>query len=213
MRKRKPASPIKVALLDDRALVHEEYQRLLAQDRRLEVLDQTVTGASLSTEALSLSDVAVLDVSSSGVAGIDALQRILSTRPKARVLMLSMHRDAVYATRAFDAGASGYLTKPASPEQLVAAIHTVATGGRYVSPEVKEKLVRQPTRVHEVVTSLSKREHAILALLIQGIPIPEIGKRLGVSAKTVANQQTLIKAKLGADSALQLVLMARQLGM
>src|SRR5262249_44318287 len=126
MRKRKPAAPIKVVLLDDRALVHEEYQRLLAQDRRLELLDQAVSATSVSKQTLSRSDVAVLDFSSSGVAGIDALQRILSTRPRARVLMLSTHRDSVYVTRAFDAGASGYLTKPASPEELVAAIHTVS---------------------------------------------------------------------------------------
>jgi len=207
------ASAITVLLVDDHAVVREGYQRLLARDPRLQV----VGGAANSAEALDLDrrlqpDVLVMDIALPGVSGIETARRIVARRSGAKVLMFSMYQDAIYAKRAFDAGALGYVSKSSAPDLLVDAVRSVAQGARFVSPDVQEALSEQPSRANELVKSLSPREHEILRLLTLGYDLEGIAERLGVSAKTVANQQSSIKQKLGANSALQLILIARQIG-
>jgi two-component system invasion response regulator UvrY len=214
MTKRGTTSPITVLLVDDHAVVREGYHRLLARDARLKVVGE----ASNSAEALLCErklepDVIVLDISLPGVSGIETLRRIVARRPGARVLMFSMYQDAIYASRAFEAGARGYLSKASAPELLVQAVRSVADGERYMSPDLEHAMSVNSTRTNELALSLSSREHEILRLLTHGYGLSEIGERLGVSAKTVANHQSSIKQKLGATSALQLILIARQLGM
>ena len=145
------------------------------------------------------------------MSGIETARRLIARRSAVRILMFSMYQDAIYASRAFEAGALGYLSKSSAPELLVEAVRAVAAGRRYVSPDVAQAMAASGTG-GGVVASLSSREHEILRLLTSGYELSEIGARLGVSAKTVANHQSVIKNKLGATSALQLILVARQLG-
>jgi DNA-binding NarL/FixJ family response regulator len=147
------------------------------------------------------------------VNGIDLLRRIVAARPSAGVLMLSERRDCEYAIRALAAGASGYLGKPTPAEALIEAVNIIARGRCYIGPDVGEPGAPQPEDEPVGTTSLSSREREILKLLAQGWALEEIGRRLGVSAKTVANRQSVIKAKLGADTALQLMVIARRLGL
>jgi DNA-binding NarL/FixJ family response regulator len=205
---------ITVLLVDDHAVVREGYRRLLAREPNLKVVGEAAnSGDALACERALEPDVTVLDIALPGISGIETLRRIIARRASARVLMFSMYQDAIYASRAFEAGALGYLSKASAPELLVEAVRCVAAGQRYTSPDVTEALAARSSKTAELASSLSSREHEILRLLSRGYALSEIGERLGVSQKTVANQQWSIKQKLGATSALQLILIARELGL
>lgn len=207
-------TPLRILLVDDHAVVREGYRRLLARDPNLEVVGEAGTSAEAIAQERALApDVTILDIALPGISGIETLRRILAWRPGARVLMFSMYQDSIYARRAFEAGACGYVSKASAPELLVEAVRTVAAGGRYTSPDVTEAIAQQSSKAAELALSLSSREHEILRLLSRGLAPAEIGERLGISPKTVANQQWSIKQKLGATSALQLLLIARELGL
>jgi two-component system, NarL family, invasion response regulator UvrY len=204
---------VTVLLVDDHAVVRAGYRRLLESDPHVTVVGE----ATNSIEALHVDrelrpDVVVLDIALPGVSGMETLRRILAKRPAAQVLIFSMYDDAIYATRALSAGALGYVSKASAPELLVDAVRAVAKGRQYLSPDVCQSMSEVSNRTSELAQSLSGREHEVLRLLSQGYDLSEVGKRLGISAKTVANLQTSIKQKLGATTALQLLIMARQLG-
>lgn len=205
---------ITVLLVDDHAVVRQGYHRLLCGDPAMRVVAEAANSAeALERDREHRPDVVVLDIALPGVSGIETVRRIVARRPAARVLMFSMYQDAIYAARAFEAGALGYLSKASAPELLVRAVRTVAAGRRYVSPDVEQALLASSARGTEVTAVLSSREHEVLRLLTNGYELREIGERLGVSTKTIANHQSAIKHKLGATSALQLILLARQLGL
>jgi two-component system invasion response regulator UvrY len=154
-----------------------------------------------------------LDIALPGVSGIEILRRILARRPDACVLMFSMYQDGIYATRALQSGARGYVSKASAPDLLIEAVSTVASGERYVSPDVEAAMSKQKSRTSQLADALSTRELEVLRLLTQGYGMDEIGERLGLSPKTAANHQSSIKQKLGASSALQLILIAQQYGL
>lgn len=213
MRKSRVGTQISVLLVDDHAVVREGYRRLLESDGQLRVVGE----ASNSAEALSRDrelapDVIVLDIALPGVSGIETLRRITARRPAARVLMFSMYQDAIYASRAFKAGALGYVSKSSAPELLIEAVRAVADGRQYVSPDVHQAMTTFLSGTSDLAHLLSSREYEVLRLLTSGCGMNEIGEQLGISAKTVANLQSSIKQKLGANTALQLMVIARQAG-
>jgi len=207
-------SRISVLLVDDHAVVREGYRQLLERDDHLIVIAEASSAAdALRIDAELKPDVIVLDIALPGVSGIEILRRILSQRPDARVLMFSMYQDGIYATRAINGGARGYVSKSSAPDLLVAAVRTVAGGERYLSPDVKTAMSRKSSPANELAESLSTRELEVLRMLVQGYGVEEIGERLGLSPKTAANHQSSIKQKLGVKSALQLMLIAQQFGL
>jgi DNA-binding NarL/FixJ family response regulator len=205
---------ISVLLVDDHAVVREGYRRLLERDDSLAVVGEAATAAdALRFDGELEPDVTVLDIGLPGVSGIEILRRIIAHRPEARVLMFSMYQDGIYATRALNAGARGYLSKASAPDLLVDAVRAVAAGRRYLSPDVEQAMTLQSSAANRLADALSTRELEVLRLLTQGYGIEEIGERLGLSPKTAANHQSSIKQKLGASSALQLILIAQQFGL
>ena len=202
-----------VLLVDDHAVVRAGYRRFLESDPHVTVVGEAANSAeALNCDRELSPDVIVLDIALPGVSGIETLRRILARRPEARVLIFSMYDDAIYAARALRAGALGYVSKASAPELLVEGVRAVAERRQYISPDVRHSMSALSTRSSELAHSLSGREHEVLRLLAQGYEVNEIGEQLGISAKTVANLQTSIKQKLGVTSALQLLMMARQLG-
>jgi DNA-binding NarL/FixJ family response regulator len=205
---------ITVLLVDDHAVVREGYRRLLERDHRLAVVGEAASAAeAMRLDADLRPDVIVLDIALPGVSGIEILRRVLSRRPEACVLMFSMYQDGIYATRAINAGARGYVSKSSAPDLLVEAVRSVAAGLRYLSPDVQSAMSKQSSSANQLAETLSPRELEVLRLLAQGFGVEEIGERLGLSPKTAANHQSSIKQKLGADSALQLMLIAQQYGL
>jgi DNA-binding NarL/FixJ family response regulator len=205
---------IRVLLVDDHAVVREGYRRLLERDESLMVVGEAAAMADALVLDMQLQpDVVVLDIALPGVSGIEILRRLIARRPDARVLMFSMYQDGIYATHAMNAGAFGYLSKASAPDLLVSAVRTVAAGGRYMSPDVQLAMTTQSATARQLADALSIRELEVLRLLAQGYAVDAIAARLGLSPKTAANHQSSIKQKLGAGSALQLILIAQQFGL
>jgi two-component system, NarL family, invasion response regulator UvrY len=208
------AARLSVLLVDDHAVVREGYRRLLERDVLLSVIGEASNAAeALRLDAQLRPDVIVLDIALPGVSGIEILRRIVSRRPDACVLMFSMYQDGIYAARALQSGARGYVSKASAPDLMIEAVRAVAAGQRYVSSDVEAAMSKQKSRTSLLAEALSTRELEVLSLLTQGLRLDEIGERLGLSAKTAANHQSSIKQKLGASSALQLILIAQQYGL
>jgi len=209
------SAPLRVLLVDDHAVVREGYRRLLEREPDIEVVGEAGDATQACERALALSpDVVVMDIALPGSSGIEAMRRMLADRPQLRVLMFSMHDDAIFSSRALQAGALGYLSKASAPEALLQAIHAVSRGERYVSPDVADNIARSASSSGlSGLETLTAREFEVLRLLVQGGTLKDIGERLGLSEKTVANHQSTIREKLGAKNGMQLARLGARLGL
>lgn len=206
---------VMVLLVDDHAVVREGYRRLLEISGGISVVGEASSAAEAYQMFCNLEpDVVVMDIALPGVSGIEALRRILAHDSKARVLMFSMYEDTIFVKRALEAGAAGYLTKAAAPRVLVEAVATVASGRRFLSPDVAQMLALQPTSAESATPDvLSAREFEVLKLLADGCTVNEIAQQLGLNPKTVSNHQSAIRQKLGAETATQVLRAAMRLGL
>jgi two-component system, NarL family, invasion response regulator UvrY len=206
---------VTVLLVDDHAVVREGYRRLLERHGDIAVIGEAADAATAHSLFCCLNpQIVVMDITLPGTSGIEAMRRMLIYKADARVLIFSMHEDAIFAKRALQAGAFGYVTKASAPNVLVEAIHAVACGKKYLSPEVAQKLALRDFAIDQsAADGLSAREFEVLRLLAQGRSIREIAQSMGLNPKTVANHQSAIKQKLGADTAIQLLRKANQLGL
>jgi two-component system invasion response regulator UvrY len=206
---------ITVLLVDDHAVVREGYRRLLEKRGDITVIGE----AADATEAYDLfcalsPQIVVMDIALPGVSGIEAMRRMLARTPSTRVLIFSMYEDAIFANRALQAGACGYVTKASAPNVLVEAVHSIARGRKYLSAEIARELALRGVIAGKTATdSLSAREFEVLRLLVKGHAVRDIAQTLGLTPKTVANHQSAIKQKLGADSPVQLLRIAGSLGL
>ena len=142
------------------------------------------------------------------------LARLKAVSPDARVLVLSMHDDETHVTRALRAGAAGYLTKNAPPEELLEAIGRVAEGHTYIEREIAEGLVFASIRSSpDPLKDLSSRDLEILRLLAEGHSLSQIADTVGIGYKTAANNCSRIKARLGAASTADLIRIAIRAGL
>jgi two-component system, NarL family, invasion response regulator UvrY len=208
-------NPVSVLLVDDHAVVREGYARLLERHGDIVVIGEAADAATAHALFCSLDpQIVVMDISMPGTSGIEAMRRMLLHNPAARVLVFSMHEDAIFVRRALQAGAFGYVTKASAPNVMVQAIHAIAGGKKYLSPEIAQNLLLGDFATDkEALGGLSAREFEVLRLLTQGQSIKDIAQVLGLTAKTVANHQSVIKQKLGVDTAIQLLTKAGQLGL
>ena len=190
----------RILLVDDHAVVRDGIKRMF-DDRAASV----VFGEAESPEtALKLAeqqdwDIVVLDITLGHRSGLEALKDLKKIRPRVPVLILSMHTEEQYARRAFRAGASGYITKDCTREELLGAVQKCNTGSRYVSPALAEKLVVDLERgsdgpLHE---TLSDREFEVLRLIASGKTVSEIAGILSLSDKTISTYRARILEKMG----------------
>lgn len=160
-------------------------------------------------------DLVLLDVSMPGGPFLDTLRTLRERHPSIRVLVLSVHPEDQWAVRALKAGASGYLTKDHSPEQLLEAIRRVYRGGKYVSPTLAEQLATQLDAAgqrapHEL---LSDREFEVMRRLGSGLTVSQIATELAISAKTVSTYRARILEKMAVASNADLVRYAARYGL
>jgi two-component system, NarL family, invasion response regulator UvrY len=208
-------SQVTVLLVDDHAVVREGYRRLLERHGDIAVIGEAADAAAAHALFCCLNpQIVVMDITLPGTSGIEAMRRMLIHKPDTRVLIFSMHEDAIFAKRALQAGAYGYVTKASAPNVLVEAVHSVASGQKYLSAEIAHTLALHDFAVDEsAADGLSARELEVLRQLAQGKSIKEIARSMGLNPKTISNHQSAIKQKLGADTAIQLFRKAAQMGL
>lgn len=208
-------SRVSVLLVDDHAVVREGYRRLLERHGDIAVIGEAADAATAHALFCCLNpQIVVMDITLPGTSGIEAMRRMLIYKSDTRVLIFSMHEDTIFAKRALQAGAFGYVTKASAPNVLVEAVHSVACGKKYLSADMAHRLALRDFAVDPAAADgLSAREFEVLRLLAQGRSIKEIAHSMGLNPKTIANHQSTIKQKLGADTAIQLFKKAVQLGL
>ena len=194
-----PKSAIKVLIADDHAIVREGLKQILADTKDIVVSGEAKNG----NEAIKLGrngdfQVMLLDISMPDRNGIDVLKQLHKEMPQLAILMLSMHREDLYAIRSLKAGASGYLNKQSAPGELVNAIRMVASGLKYVSPEMTQVLARQIGEDQETPRhqTLSDREYQTLTMIASGKSVGDIAEELSLSVKTVSEYRTRLLAKM-----------------
>jgi DNA-binding NarL/FixJ family response regulator len=198
---------IRVLLADDHTLVREGLKQLLSSAPGILIAGEAGDGdATLALVRANDYDIAVLDLSMPGLAGIDLIKRVKLEKPRLRVLVLSMHGEQQYAARALKAGASGYLTKDSAAAQLVSVIRKIAAGGVHISETAATLLIDGSASADAPPhTRLSDREFEIFRALVAGEGVSEIANRLHLSVKTVSTHKTRILQKMGMASAAELV--------
>jgi two-component system, NarL family, invasion response regulator UvrY len=196
---------IRVAIADDHPIVRQGIRRIATEGARITVSGEAATAAELFCLVAGVPvDVVLLDVSMPGSTFVETVRSLRERFPSVRVLVLSVHPEDQWALRALRAGASGYLTKDHSPEQLVEAIHRVARGGKYVSETLAEKLAGlvDLSALHAPHEQLSDREFEVLRSLGRGMTVKDVAGQMRLSAKTVSTYRTrlLEKMRLGTNA-------------
>ena len=193
---------IRIVLVDDHAILRQGLQSLLAQEHDIEVVAEVTDGRqAIAVAQEKTPHVMVMDLAMPGMNGVEATRRITSESPKTKVLCLSMHAEEQFVLAALRAGASGYLLKGASSEELVRAIRALADGHKYVSPAISETVLgalctTAPANHGSSLSRLTAREREILQLLAEGHSTKEIALHLDVSAKTVATHRENLMKKV-----------------
>jgi DNA-binding NarL/FixJ family response regulator len=206
---------IRLMLADDHAIVRSGLKQLFSLNPDLQVMGEAVDGGQL-LELLrrELPDLLLLDINMPGLSGAELIARIKSHWPALPVLVLSMHNEAPVAARVLKAGASGYVTKDSDMDVLLAAIRKVASGGRYLVPELAEKLVFEQSLAGDkpAHAALSEREREVFRLLVAGKGVNEIAAALCISNKTVSTHKTRLMEKLNLGNTADLVRYALEHG-
>lgn len=190
---------IKILIADDHAIVREGLKQIVAETSDIVVADEASTGHEVLDKVRANDyDVVVLDISMPGGDGLNILKQIKREIPKLSVLVLSMHPEEQYAVRVLKAGAAGYLTKESAPDELISAIRKVATGRKFVSSFLAEKLALdlesdRGTLPHEM---LSDREYQVMCMIASGKRTKEIAEELYLSIKTISTYRSRILEKM-----------------
>jgi len=204
----------RILLADDHAVVRLGF-RLLLEGVGAEVVAEADRGeAAIRLYAEHDPDVLVMDVSMPGIGGLAALERLLGVAPKARVLMLSAHEDAIVPVRAMRLGARGYLCKRASPDEFLRAVGEVARDRRYLDPALAQVVaLAQLSGSASPVETLTAKELAVFMKLAVGRSVNEVAEDFCLSASTVGTHLYHIKQKLQVNNAAELTLVALRNGL
>ena len=190
------------------------HQLVQVRDQRIQVVGEAADAAQACKLAASLEpNVVVMDIALPGGSGLEAMRRMLLHEPKLRVLIFSMHGETIFVSRALQGGARGYITKASAPEVLVTAVYAIAQGERYLSEDVAAQAPSADRLPATGVEALTAREFEVLHRLARGESVKDIGEKLGLSEKTVANHQSVIREKLGVKNGAQLARLAAELGL
>ena len=191
---------MKILIADDHAIVREGVKQIVKTLPEVTLIDEVSEGNEALVKIKEVGyDLVILDISMPGMSGLDILQNISQRKIVTRVLILSLHPQEQYAVRAFKLGASGYLSKDSTFEELTVAIRKIATGGKYISSSFAEKLFfTDPEQGNENLhDSLSEREFQVMILLAEGKTVLEIAKEIFISDKTVSTYRSRIMEKMG----------------
>lgn len=198
----------RVLLADDHRVVVEGLVNLLSPV--CELVGTVEDGRALIEAVRRLDpDIVITDISLPLLNGLDALVQLKKMRARAKVIVLTMHRDAAYAARAMEAGASGFVLKHSASSELLAAIHAVLKGKTYVTKLIERETPRQAkpaqARTRDAVSRLTPRQREVLCLVAKGRSAKEIAEALNISPRTVEFHQHKIKEELDLHSRAEMV--------
>lgn len=209
---------LRLLLGDDHTLVRHGLLKLLEEQPAWEVVAEVGDGREAVRAAIALKpDVVILDIAMPLLNGIDAAQQILRRVPSTRILMLSMHSDEAYVTRALQAGATGYILKDSAGKDLLKAVEAVAAGRAFFSPAIERLMLddyvrRAGTGLVDRYETLSEREREIFQLIAEARSNKEVAALLDISPATVETHRARILQKLDIHNVAELVLYAVRRG-
>ena len=210
---------IRVLVADDQSMVRAGFRLLLADEPDIEVVADASNGLEAIAQAARFHpNVILMDIRMPELDGLEATRRILAADPAARVLILTTFDLDDYVYEALRAGASGFVLKDDPPEQLIAAVHTIAAGDALLSPAVTKRVIQHFTRLNRhapprVFESLTTRELDVYRLITRGLSNAEIGRELFISETTVKTHVTRLLQKLDVRDRAQAIVLAYQSGL
>jgi DNA-binding NarL/FixJ family response regulator len=207
-----PAPAIRVFLLDDHTVLRQAVRVMLDVEGSIEVVGEAGDVESGVPEiARTDPDVALVDLKMPGVSGLEAIRRIVADAPRTSIVVFTMHKNPAYVYEAMNAGASGYILKSASKEELLRAIRAVYQGSGFLQAEVTKPLLLRlaaDAKVESDRTNLTLREIEIVELLADGKGNRDIARSLSISEETIKTHLRRIYEKLGASDRAQAVAIA-----
>jgi DNA-binding NarL/FixJ family response regulator len=210
---------IRVLVADDQSMVRAGFRMLLGRESDIEVVAEASNGREAVHKAARFDPTVVLmDIRMPELDGLEATRQIIAANKLARVLILTTFDLDEYVYDALNAGASGFVLKDDPPEQLIAAIRTVAAGNALLSPAITKRVIRQFTRIQrpsppKELSELTARELEVFRLIAAGLSNAEIAQKLYISEGTVKTHVTKVLQKLSLRDRVQLVVLAYQAGL
>ncbi|CDL87378.1 UvrY/SirA/GacA family response regulator transcription factor [Xenorhabdus cabanillasii] len=207
---------INVLLVDDHELVRIGVKGILDDVRGIKVIGEASSGEDAVKWCRSNNtDVVMMDMGMPGIGGLEAAKKIIRYSPDTRVIMLTIHTDSYLPTKVMQAGVRGYLSKAATPQDMINAIRTVYAGQRYISPDIAQQMAldQLSPQKENPLDELSERELQIMTMITQGKKVNEISTLLNLSPKTVNSYRYRMFNKLNIKGDVELTHIAIRCGL
>lgn len=207
---------INILLVDDHELVRTGISRIIDDVRGMKVIGEADSGeAAVKWCRNNHPDVILMDINMPGIGGVDAMHRILRLNEDIKIIMLTMHTENPFPSKVMQAGAAGYLSKAAAPDEVLAAIRAVNAGQRYLAPEIAQQMaLSQISPISDDPFSvLSERELQIMMMITKGQRVVDISEQLSLSPKTINSYRYRLFDKLGVNGDVKLTHLAIRYGM
>ena len=206
---------IKVLIVDDHELIRSGISRLLADSDKITVVGEAESGEEGVSKARELRpDVVLMDANMPGIGGLEATRRLIRFDPDIKVIAVTVHNEEPYPTRFMQAGAAGYVTKGADINEMITAIRQVATGKRYLAPEIAQQMALKALNPDDgsPFDELSEREMQVMFMITKGQKVQDISEQLFLSPKTVNSYRYRLFEKLNIENDVELTHMAIRYG-
>lgn len=205
-RKTSRHEPLRILIVDDHPIIASACRAMFADEAGVRIIEASDADSGEAAFVAEKPDVCVFDINLPGVTGFELARRILAKSPNERIIIFSMNDDPMFAKRAIEAGAKGYVSKTGDPNDLALAIREVSNGGVFLPPSLAQKIAfGGPDVASNRTALLTAREIEILRLLAAGKSLAEIAWSIKVSYKTIANTSSNMRRKLGVRTAAELV--------
>jgi two-component system, NarL family, invasion response regulator UvrY len=205
---------MRILIVDDHPIVASGCRALLAGEPGVDILEASDAESGEGAFVAEQPDICIIDINLPGVSGFELARRLLARNSAARIIMFSMNDDPIFAARAIESGAKGYVSKSGDPADLVEAIRKVGDGGVFLPPAIAQSLAfAGPGLAESRLAKLTAREIEILRLLGAGKSLSEIAWLINASYKTIANTSSIMRQKLGLRSSAELVRFAIDSGL